>query len=53
MQEVHKVTIDLLFCVVLTLLTVYAGNSLKNEQLSDNLNTESASISADNIQPNK
>ena len=53
MQEVHKVTIDLLFCVVLTFLTVYAGQSLNNEQSSEKLSADSAPITADNIQLNK
>ncbi len=48
MQEVHKVTIDLLFCAVFTFLIIHAANSLnKNEQLSNNLSAESARIATE------
>ncbi len=47
MQEIYKVSIDLLFCAVLTFLTIHAGNSLtSNEQLFRSLSAESARISA-------
>ncbi len=49
MQEIHKVSIDLLFCAVLAFLTIHAGNSLNNnEQLSRNLSAEAARIAAGN-----
>ena len=53
MQEAPKVTIDLLFCTVLTFLIVYTANYLnKNDQLSNNSNAESVRITADNFQEN-
>ena len=47
MQGVHKLGIDLFFCLAIGLLTIQALNSLKsNEQLSHILQAESAKIAA-------
>ena len=49
MQEIHKISIDLLFCAVLAFLTIHASNSVNNnEKLSRNLSAEATRISAKN-----
>ena len=50
MQEVRKVTIDLLFCAILTFLTIHAYNSLNpNDQSSNNLTTTPVEITTNNF----
>lgn len=50
MQEINKVTIDLIFCLIIGFLIIQASNSAKqNEQLSNSLSLESARISAETL----
>jgi hypothetical protein len=45
MEELHKIGIDLLFCLILGLLTLQASKSInENQQLSEALTQESARI---------
>lgn len=47
MQEVSKVSIDLLFCFIIGFLVVRAANSAnQNQNVTNILNTESARITA-------
>jgi len=49
MQEISKVSIDILFCLIISFLIVQATNtSQHNQRLTDTLSAESSRISADN-----
>ena len=53
MQEISKIGIDLLFCLIVCFLIIQASNSAKhNEELSDTISTESARISAESLDAN-
>ena len=48
MQEVSKIGVDLLFCLIIGFLIIQASNSAQqNEELTNSLSIESARISAD------
>ena len=50
MQEINKVSVDLLFCFIIGFLIIQASNSAQtNEDLSNSLNIESARITADSL----
>ena len=47
MHELHKITIDLLFCLIISFLIIQASNSAKqNQSVSNLISIESARISA-------
>lgn len=49
MQEISKISVDLLFCLIISFLIIQSANpSQQNPQLTSILNTESARISANN-----
>ena len=49
MQKINKVTVDLLFCLIIGFLIIQASNSApRNEELTNTLSHESSRISADN-----
>lgn len=50
MQKINKVTVDLLFCLIIGFLIIQASNSApQNEELTNTLSHESSRISADNV----
>ncbi|MBE9048010.1 hypothetical protein IQ255_27055 [Pleurocapsales cyanobacterium LEGE 10410] len=50
MQEVSKVGVDLLFCLIIGFLIIQASNSAQqNEELINSLSAESARISANSL----
>ena len=53
MQEINKMGIDLLFCLIVGFLIIQASNSAKqNESLSNSISIESARITADSFGAN-
>jgi len=49
MQEISKVSVDMLFCLIIGFLIIQASNaSQHNQKLTDTLSAESARISASN-----
>ncbi len=51
MQEISKVGVDLIFCLIIGFLIIQASNSApKNQELTNTLSLESARISAENLQ---
>jgi len=49
MQEISKVSIDMLFCIIIGFLIIQASSaSNHNQKLNSTLNAESARISANN-----
>ena len=50
MQELNKIGIDLLFCLIIGFLIIQTSNyAQQNEELSNIIGVESARISADNV----
>lgn len=50
MQEINKISIDLLFCLIIGFLIIQTSNyAQQNEELSNIIGVESARISADNV----
>lgn len=53
MQELNKIGIDLLFCLIIGFLIVKASNSARqNEDISNIISIESARISATSLSSN-
>lgn len=50
MQELNKMSIDLLFCFIIGFLIIQASNSAgQNENLSNSISVEAARISSENF----
>lgn len=51
MQEISKVSVDLVFCLIIGFLIIQASNSAShNQELTNTLSQESTRISTDNLE---